>query len=470
MEAADSALDQPQAPPGQQPLDNPRAPSPADMLVGSFMQSQRQQGETLAAEEREKAPAIDRAIATNRQPGPAVPRMERVGNPPQSNMQQSMQDWLFPTVALSALAGAVTRGHATAALNAFSAGVEGLKEGNLILYDQKLKEWRSANEKAIQNNQAALNEYNAVWKNRQLNIDQKMNEIQLIASKYQDRLTYEAAAQKNFTLVAQLLQKQENFTDKMNFQYEKLKEQAKANEARMEALMTRYNAQRSGVEKTVDGIVAGRQPPILTGLYGMSAQARGMLEDRGFNLAKAQQEWTAAQKQIQSLNGPQMTRYAGLATSVVNTIDEVKGLAQQMNLSGVPALNRAELAAYVQTQGNTPNGQLAARYLAAVNTLKEEFANLAQGGYAPTEAAWKLADQQINADYGVKELGASLDEVQRLINYRLQGIPNFQTMGPAGENRYRPAAGTPESQGHGSGAAATSPPGGSGWGKAEVVK
>ena len=62
--------------------------------------------------------------------------------------------------------------------------------------------------------------------------------------------------------------------------------------------------------------------------------------------------------------------------------------------------------------------------MTAVNTLKEEFAQLAAGGYAPTEDAWKLANSQINGNYGVKDLRASLTEVQRLINYRLGAFAN----------------------------------------------
>jgi len=54
--------------------------------------------------------------------------------------------------------------------------------------------------------------------------------------------------------------------------------------------------------------------------------------------------------------------------------------------------------------------------------LKEEFANLANGGYAPTEAAWSLANSQINANYGVDQLKASLTEVRRLIGYRVNSI------------------------------------------------
>lgn len=190
------------------------------------------------------------------------------------------------------------------------------------------------------------------------------------------------------------------------------------------------------VEGIVHGIITGEQPPQLTGLYGASAAVRAALDKQGFNLAKAQIEWEAARKQVQSLNGPQMTRFVGLARSVVNTIDEAEDLASQMRLSGVTALNKAELETFIHAQGNTENGKLAARYLGAVNTLKEEFANLASGGYAPHEAAWDLANRQINENYGVDELNASLVEIQRLINYRIQSIPGLGNYGPGADNKY----------------------------------
>jgi hypothetical protein len=130
-----------------------------------------------------------------------------------------------------------------------------------------------------------------------------------------------------------------------------------------------------------------------------------------------------------------------LSKSVVSTIDEVRELSKQMDLSGQPLRNKAEIAAYLQAEGNTPNGQLAARYVAAVNTLKEEFANLASGGYAPHEAVWDLAKQQINEDYGVKELGASLDEIRRLLNNRVNAITDIAAVGPGSPNRYTGSGG-----------------------------
>lgn len=147
-------------------------------------------------------------------------------------------------------------------------------------------------------------------------------------------------------------------------------------------------------------------------------------------------EYEAAKKQILSLNSSQMVRYAGLSNSVVNTIDRVNELARQMQNSGITGLNAAKIATLKNTAGNTPAGQLATQYETAVNTLKEEFANLAQGGFAPTEAAWDLANQQINGNYGVDQLKSSLGEVQRLVRYRLNGIPNMGTLGPGAANRY----------------------------------
>jgi hypothetical protein len=197
------------------------------------------------------------------------------------------------------------------------------------------------------------------------------------------------------------------------------------------------------VDKIADGIASGRQPPSLTGLYGMSGPVRASLQDRGFDLAKAQLEYKRAEKQVATLNGPQMTRFFGLASSVDKTIDEVRELAVQMDNIGIPMLNKANLQRYIQAQGNSENGQLATRYVTAVGTLKEEFANLAQGGYAPTEPVWELANKQINENYGVKQMNSSLDEIQRLIRYRVQAIPGASAVGPNAPDRYTGQTGAP---------------------------
>lgn len=197
---------------------------------------------------------------------------------------------------------------------------------------------------------------------------------------------------------------------------------------------TTGNPQSDSILKGIDN---GDTPPDLKGIYGKNkTQIMAGAENNGINLAQKQLQWERAKKLTQSLNSSQMVRYAGLNESVINTIDEVNGLAKKLSLSGIPLLNQAELTKLIQTEGNSPKGQLAAQYIGAVNTLKEEFANLAQGGYAPTEPAWKLANEQINANYGVNELSASLGEVRKLINIRFNAIPGMGTLGPNSANQY----------------------------------
>lgn len=188
-----------------------------------------------------------------------------------------------------------------------------------------------------------------------------------------------------------------------------------------------------------DGILEGKNPPEMTRLYGMAGPVQAYLSDHGYSLAKAQLDWEAAKKQVLSLNGPQMVRYIGLAKSAVNTIDEVKRLSNQLKLDHIPAYNHVQLLTYIQAHASGKEHNDAVAYLGAVNTLKEEFANLANGGYAPTEPAWALANQQINGDYDVGALATSLNEVQRLINFRLTAIPGLRTLGPGAPNPYMPA-------------------------------
>ncbi len=163
--------------------------------------------------------------------------------------------------------------------------------------------------------------------------------------------------------------------------------------------------------------------------------------DPSYNAQDAQLKFEAAKRWITGMNSQRMLQYQGLATSVVNTIDEVKSLAEEVKNSGVIPMNKLKLEAYINLNGNSPEGQLASRYLAAVNTLKEEFANLANGGYAPTESAWDLANSQINGNYGVDQLTSTLGEIQRLVNFRIQAIGNTSPVYPGSNNFGGQAAG-----------------------------
>jgi len=155
---------------------------------------------------------------------------------------------------------------------------------------------------------------------------------------------------------------------------------------------------------------------------------------KGIDLARLELEFQAAKRQVSAMNGPQMIWFKGLANSVVNTIEEVKTLGDELKQGSIQKWNSLTRKTVQQLYGNTPESDLANRYVVAVNTLKEEFANLANGGYAPTDAAWKLANDQINGDWGAKDLASGLTEVQRLINFRMKAFEDVQPTVPGGSS------------------------------------
>lgn len=207
-----------------------------------------------------------------------------------------------------------------------------------------------------------------------------------------------------------------------------------------EQKMQLINQEQDDIKRNGQLIFEGYTVPSLVGGFGSKksqvvAEAdRISMKETGkhYNQAKAELEYAGAKRFVSSLNSPQQVRFNTLGVSVVNTIDEIRQLANQLKLVGVPLVNKVKLEAYIQTAGNTEGGQLVSQYLAATNTLKEEFANLVNGGYAPTEAAFALANKQVNENYGVNQLTASLIEVQRLINFRLSAQTQISPIGTSG--------------------------------------
>jgi hypothetical protein len=333
---------------------------------------------------------------------------------------------------LGAIAGTFARRGTTTGLNAFAGAIQGLAQGNMEIFKATGQEFEQTMEQVSATNKQKLEAYDRIWKNKKMSLDQKMNEYALVAARYQDEINYNLAMQKNYTALANANLKERQ----AQFNMDAVRERLSQGRQRLEM---QHQQQIETIAPIGDAIISGEQPPTLSGLYGRSGPVRAYLSGKHFDLTKATLQYQAAQKAVASVNSPQMTKYVTLNNSVVKEIERVQELAAEMQNSGMPGLNQAKLTALIQARGNSPQGQLAAAYLTQINNLKEAFAQLANGGYAPTESVWNLANQQINGNYGVQELNASLAEIKRAINYRLISTPNLQTFGPgAGGNRYLP--------------------------------
>lgn len=444
------ALDQAGSSPGSGMLNDP-------VLQKLQGQSQQMMGERKAALD----PLIGGMRSQMNEPRPPVPQMEETPKAPTQAMGQGMMEFMQIATVFGALAGVLGRRGTTTSLNAFAGAIQGFAQGNAEVFKQKTEEWKNAVSQVRDTNQQKLDQYKLIWEDKKLSLDQKMEEYKLVASQYGDEIAYNLAEQRNYTMLAQANAKERQFQMKFAQDSQKLQVSVDKAHAQIDALKQKH----ANVNEIVDGMESGNLPPTTTGLYGEGPYVKAEAQKRNFNMAQAQMEWDAAHKQVMSQNGPQQVRYFGLASDVQRNIDRVDELAAQMQNSGIVPLNHAKLQALVQLEGNTPKGRLAARYLTAVGDLKEPFAQLANGGYAPTIPAWEQVNKQVNENFGVLELSSSLDEIKRSIGYRVNAIKSQGGLPPGSPNRYSPAQqATPAAPD------AAPAPGQGGWGVPQVVQ
>ena len=447
-----------------------------------------QQDEKTQFDASEKAaqPLRDREMKELMTPVQARAHLEKLKDAPKpEDYQKGSMEFASSMALVGAVFGRFSRAGGTGALNAFTGALKGWHDGNMEAYANKQKEWEENTKKTLANNQMEIEKYREIIENKKLNIDQMSAAITIAAAPYQNKLMFDYGQEKNINGVLNLYDKMVGIQEKAESSFQKLMGFNENDKAALKSTIEQYNnnpSQLAGltnqqfqslriagerfpdipklnnpaegisltatggargmgtpddIKEKVEGIKSGNQPPTTTGLYGNNKlRVEAELQRQGVNLAQSQLQWLQAQQEVRSLNSQRMIQYVGLAHGLTGTIDRAEQTAKQMNLSGLTGYNYVQLQELIKAEGNSERGQLAVRYLNDVNAVKGELANLENGGYAPTDPAWKIANEQVNSNYGVKELSAALDEVKKIVNYRVNNIPGIKELGAGAANRY----------------------------------
>ncbi len=211
----------------------------------------------------------------------------------------------------------------------------------------------------------------------------------------------------------------------------------------------------STAEKIADDMAAYKRPPMIGGYGGLGApvkMAPGIekaLAERhpDFNRGQAALKWQSEARLAQVMAGPQQVRFRQLEKSVEPFLGELEDLSRQMGLSGMTTWNEARLLEESRVRGNTPQGQLATKYITAFAGIRGELAQLENGGYAPTDASWKTAYEQVDKARGVQAQLAALSEIKKIIQFRVQGMDAVAPgLAPGGDNPYAPGAAKPKTE------------------------
>jgi hypothetical protein len=172
----------------------------------------------------------------NYPPMPQQPQFQQNKDPPPDakDYQKGAMDFAGAMAVLGAVAGRFTRAPGGAGLAAFGAALKGWQTGNLQAYENAAKEWEQHTKQALDNNKMLMEKYKLALEDRKMNIDEQMSKIQEIATQYHHQMMYDAAAAKNYTMVAQIYEKNVQYTEKAKEAAAKLQEKRESDTAKAE--------------------------------------------------------------------------------------------------------------------------------------------------------------------------------------------------------------------------------------------
>ena len=181
---------------------------------------------------------------------------------------------------------------------------------------------------------------------------------------------------------------------------------------------------KDDIEAVGDAIISGNQPPDTKGLYKGGLPVKAYLQKKGFNLSQANQEWVAANKFISSSQGPQQLRVRQNIDALAQSLPHLQELVDKYKAGRFPMLNSAMMAADY-------NGFTSPEQQSLVNLIKQQIsdvqaqtAGVIMGSGSPTDAAFQLAHDQLQANWSQKSIDDALQNMKLNLQYRVNALKN----------------------------------------------
>lgn len=214
--------------------------------------------------------------------------------------------------------------------------------------------------------------------------------------------------------------------------------------------------QEAAIPETVEGIINGNIPPDRAGL-GRNAgwlKIQAQLSKRGFNLARAELDWKAAESYVRGINSAQQIRLRETAQTLQQMIPDVQEKYNAFHKiladSGVRVFNKAELTAAKALPGKA--GEAARALDVQIADMVSELGQTYMGGNSPTDHALELAQKNLSGDWNEEQFKAALDLLRKNLGYRTNAILNAGVAGSTENSPYNPPPNTGGGNASGGGA------------------
>jgi hypothetical protein len=364
----------------------------------------------------------------NMPPMPRQPHLQQNKEPPpdQKEYQKDAMAWASAFAVLGAVAGRFTRAPGGAALAAFGAAVKGWQSGNLQAYETAAKQWEEKNKQALENNRTVMEQYKLALENRKMNIDEQMAQIQLTAANYHDKMMYDAAQSKNYTLVAQIYEKNFQYTEKAKEAADKLQEkrdeQHQKNEQSAAYWLSPEGQSRLAIPEGQPGAMTTPQKAgvkQLIDIYGQKAVGKSAIaNDRAqfiseFEEREGRKPTTAEITQFEgeragaTAEGGTVGRRAGNIAIAVqeahDTIPNVMAAAEKSAGKGLATWNK------IENKWNVEKGdENFAYYVQQMNSLINVYGRVISGGGKGTVSDAEHAREMLNPNMPLSAVKGSL--------------------------------------------------------------
>jgi|SRR5581483_1054797 len=187
-----------------------------------------------------------------------------------------------------------------------------------------------------------------------------------------------------------------------------------------------------------DAIVKGDQPPTTTGLYRSTAAVRAALAKKGYNLTGAQLDYSAIQRYMASLNGPQQLRLRQAVQFAYESLPVLEKLyAEWKALGGAygyRVFNKATLAASKQVPGQL--GAAAQALETQIADMTSELGTVYKGGNSSTNESLDLAAKNLSSDWNEETFNKAISLIRTNLNIRKNSILNAQPAGMRSNSPY----------------------------------
>ncbi len=404
---------------------------------------------------------------------PPMPQMGQQQSPPPApdakDYQKGAMEFASAMAVLGAVAGRFTRAPGGAALSAFAGALKGWQSGNLEAYETAAKKWEQDTKTTIENNRQVMDKYKLALENRKMNIDEQMSQIQLISAQYHDQIMYDAAASKNYTMVAQIYEKNHEFTTKAADAAAKLQEKRDEQKTKNEQsatywlspdgqtkLATLPPAQQAAVKQLID--LYGQKQVGKSAIANDRAQFVSEFEEReGRKPTSAEiTQWEADRGGAKTEANTVARRAGNIAIAVQEskeTIPNVLAAAEKSAGKGLAVWNAQENKWKVQK-----GDENYAYYVQQINSLINLYGRVISGGGKGTVSDLEHGREMLNPNMPLSAVKGSLRGFQTEIDIAEKAPGKVREKMHGGGSTEAPAA-PPSDAG-----------GGEGWGKAEVVK